>query len=59
VFPLCSDRISPSEEGFKVKGQEMSSTSNMLPAGGVDLIADLRGSAWTVFMDRKRCLNRG
>jgi hypothetical protein len=31
---------SPSE-AFKVKGQEMSSTGNMLPAGGVDLTAQI------------------
>jgi len=31
---------SPSE-AFKVKGQEMSSTANMLTAGGVDLTAQI------------------
>ena len=43
---------SPSE-AFKFKGQEVSSTANRLAAAGVDL------TAWTVFMDRRRCLNRG
>ena len=34
-------RLNSPSEAFKVKGQEMSSTANMLPAGGVDLTAQI------------------
>jgi hypothetical protein len=34
-------RLNSSSEAFKVKGQDMSSTANMLAAGGVDLTAQI------------------
>ena len=40
VFGQLMCLNSPSE-AFKVKGQEMSSTANMLAAGGVDLTAKI------------------
>ena len=34
-------RLNSPSEAFKVKGQEMSSTANMLAAGGVDFTAQI------------------